>query len=75
MAADPDIEARWADMRAAVRAILAPHIQTALLDRDVTAIADWLNQNGWKPPLTPYHPLLGAGRAARDHAAHQKDPE
>ncbi|MEU5863541.1 hypothetical protein ABZ815_20390 [Nonomuraea sp. NPDC047529] len=72
MAADPDIEATWKTMHAALRAILQPHIQAALLEDDVTAIADWLNANGWKPPLRKLDPIIAAGRAARDHAARKE---
>ncbi|MET7334330.1 hypothetical protein [Nonomuraea sp. NPDC005650] len=72
MATDPDIEATWQTMRAAVRTILQPHVQAALLEDDVTAIADWLNANGWKPPLRRIDPLIAAGRAARDQAARKE---
>ncbi|MEU4511740.1 hypothetical protein AB0G05_19790 [Nonomuraea wenchangensis] len=72
MAADPDINAAWQTMRAAVRGMLRPHVQAALLEDDVTAIADWLNANGWKPPLKPIDPIIAAGRAARDQAARKE---
>lgn len=69
MATDPDIDAAWKTMREEVRCILRPHVQTALLEDDVAAIATWLNANGWKPPLKRIDPLIAAGRVARDHAA------
>ncbi|WP_433444588.1 hypothetical protein [Nonomuraea sp. CA-141351] len=69
MAADPDIEAAWKTMRANVRRILQPYVQDALLEERVTDISDWLNANGWKPPLRRIDPIIAAGRAARDQAA------
>ncbi|MFG2076943.1 hypothetical protein [Nonomuraea maritima] len=72
MATDPDIQATWKTMRDAVRGILQPHVQAALLEDDVTAIADWLNANGWRPPLRKINPIIAAGRAARDQAARKE---
>ncbi|MGW6499368.1 hypothetical protein [Nonomuraea angiospora] len=72
MATDPDIDATWHHMRAAIRAILQPYVQDALVEERVTDIADWLNANGWKPPILRINPLIAAGRAARDQAARKE---
>lgn len=70
---DPEIVARWDDLRRGLEAMLRPHVQEVVREDLVRRIvAELLAGPGWKPPLRLAPPMIQEARVQRALAA--EDP-
>ncbi|MEV7006829.1 hypothetical protein [Streptosporangium sp. NPDC051022] len=73
---DPDIAARWDELRSGLTAMLRPYVQQQLLDDLVRrAVAELISGPGWKPPLRLAPAVIRDARVQRALAAQHPDQE
>lgn len=73
MSPDPDIQARWDDLRRGLADMLRPYVQQQVLDDLVRrAVAELIAGPGWKPPLRLPPPVIRDARVR--HALAAEDP-